>query len=82
MNKFQALAALIIEEVRAAELAGLNHNDPQEAEALVQERVEAFLREYLSETPPAKPDDFLSVPDPSANLNLGNRWKWTPDDSM
>ncbi len=76
---------MIIDEVRAAELANLNAKDPEEAEAQVRDRLEVFLREHLTirETPgeeekEEKPDDFLSLPDPSANLNLGERWKWKP----
>jgi hypothetical protein len=79
MNKYQALAALILQEVRAAELASFDAKEPEEAEALVVEKLEVFLRENLTEVTPDKPDDFLSMPDPSANLNLGDRWKWTPN---
>lgn len=85
MNKYQALAALIIDEVRAAEVAGIDEQDPQEAEALVLDRVESFLREHIHLAPPSESqaespeDDSLSVPDPSSNLNLGeDRWKWRP----
>lgn len=80
MNKYQALAALILEEVRTAELASLNQDDPKEAEALVLERLEAVLREHLSEVkpPPATPYDSLSVSDPGADLDLGDRWNWKP----